>query len=236
MKILIGFIKFIVGVENYIIIKKKLGLQQDTNSFKYQRKWSEHFLNSNKKKDFSNHWGKINEYNKNLGDYRIVKKNLMKFSKSHNTVLEIGCLDGKWSEVLIDNFKNVFLLDLNDKLLPFLKKRFGKNFKFYTTKGNELSQLNNNSVDLIFSMDSLTRVPNKRVIYSYLKEFKRVLKNNGQVYVHLPCNIKKGSIERGFTSISKNDIVSFSEKIGFKIINFDEETLEHGILLNLLIE
>jgi ubiquinone/menaquinone biosynthesis C-methylase UbiE len=232
---LIKLFKSLIGVHNYLLLKKKLGFSNlGYNNIQNQRKWSQSFLKSNNQKEYSNHWGKIDQYNEGLGDYRIVKDKLVKLSESNKSVLEIGCLDGKWSKVLIDNFKDVHLIDLDDKLVPLLRKKFGNDFKFYTTKGNELSQLNNNSVDLIFSMDSLVRVPKKSFFLDYLKEFKRVLKNNGQVYVHLPCNSKVGSIENDFTFISKNEIIRFSKKVGLEVIDFDEKTLEHGILLNLI--
>tara|TARA_B110000240_G_C13335738_1_gene383267 strand:+ start:85 stop:810 length:726 start_codon:yes stop_codon:yes gene_type:complete len=234
-KKLIRLLKWTLGTQNFIILKKTVNMLfgSNPNSMKYQKTWSEQYLKTNDPKQFSNHWGKIDQYNKGLGDYRVINDKLISLSESYKSVLEIGCLDGKWSKVLIDNFKDVHLLDLNNELVPVLKQKFGNNFKFYTTKGNELSQLNNNSVDLIFSMDSLVRVPKKSFFLDYLKEFKRVLKNQGQVYVHFPCTSKTRCIEKGFTSISKSEIINFSEKVGLKVINFDEKTLEHGILLNL---
>ena len=157
-------------------------------------------------------------------------------SKSFDSVLEIGCFDGKWSKILIDHFDEVHLIDLNDKLLPILEQKFGNNFKFHTTKGNELKQLLDDSIELIFSMDSLVRVPNKKYILDYFNEFKRVLKKQGEVYVHLPCNSKFDSIQRGFTDITKSEIITFTEMVGLNLIKFDELTLHHGILLHLIKE
>lgn len=175
-----------------------------SNSLKYQNKWSEFYLKSDDKDNFSFGWGKIDQYNEGLGDYRIVLNKIISMSESFDSVLEIGCLDGKWSEVLIDKYDEVHLIDLNDKLLYILEQKFGTNFKFYTTKGNELKQLHDDSIELIFSMDSLIRVPNKKYILDYFYEFKRVLKIQGEVYVHLPCNSKNISVNKNFTDISKS--------------------------------
>ena len=124
-------------------------------------------------------------------------------------------------------------MDLNDDLLSTLKQKFNNKFNFYTTTGNELNQLEDKSIDLIFSMDSLVRVPNKTFILEYFYEFKRVLNKNGEVYIHLPCNSKISSVEKGFTSISKDQIINFSKIVNLTLIDFDEKTLSHGIMLHL---
>ena len=214
----------------------KIKVNRRMNNLKFQRKFLESYLKLDDKENFSFHWGKIDQYNERFGDYRIVLKKIISMSKSFDSVLEIGCLDGKWSEVLIDHFDEVHLIDLNDKLLPILEQKFGNNFKFHTTKGNELKQLLDDSIELIFSMDSLVRVPNKKYILDYFNEFKRVLKKQGEVYVHLPCNSKNGSVKGGFTDISKPEIITFSEMVGLNLIEFDEQTLHHGILLHLIKE
>ena len=53
--------------------------------------------------------------------------------------------------------------------------------------------------------------------------------------------IKKQSVKsfvtkKGFTDISKPEIITFSEMVGLNLIEFDEQTLHHGILLHLIKE
>jgi ubiquinone/menaquinone biosynthesis C-methylase UbiE len=243
----IFFIKKCLGEKLYLRIKGYLIINYNNtymwsflvgkpNSLKYQKLWSKFYLKSDDKENFSSAWGKIDQYNEGQGDYRIVLKKIILMSKSFDSILEIGCLDGKWSEVLVEHFDEVHLMDLNDKLLPILDKKFGNNFRFHTTNGNELKSLDDDSIELIFSMDSFVRVPNKKYILDYLNEFKRVLKKQGEVYVHLPCNSKKECIKKRFTDISKPEILNFSEMVGLKLIEFDEQTLDHGILLHLIKE
>jgi ubiquinone/menaquinone biosynthesis C-methylase UbiE len=246
-KKLIFLVRKFLGEKLYLFIRKtyvnileiKISMRSffvNTNTLKYQNKWTEFYLKSDNKDNFSFGWGKIDKYNKGLGDYRVVLKKIISMSKSFDSIVEIGCLDGKWSEVLVEHFDEVHLMDLNDKLLPILQKKFGNKFTFHTTNGNELKSLDDDSIELIFSMDSLVRVPNKEYILDYLNEFKRVLKKQGEVYVHLPCNSRKESIDKGFTDISKPEILNFIEVVGLKLIEFDEQTLDHGILLHLIKE
>ena len=234
----IFFVKRLLGEKLYLFVKKLylniFGV--NVNSLKYQKKWTEFYLKSDDKEKFSLGWGEIDKYNKGLGDYRVVLKKIISMSKSFDSILEIGCLDGKWSKVLVEHFDEVHLMDLNDKLLPILDKKFGNNFRFHTTNGNELKSLDDDSIELIFSMDSLVRVPDKKYILDYLIDFNRVLKKQGEVYVHLPCNLKTKSIRKKFTDISKPEILNFIEVVGLKLIEFDEKTLDHGILLHLIKE
>lgn len=108
-------------MKNYIYFVKKIYLNifgVNVNSLKYQKKWTEFYLKSDNKDNFSFSWGKIDQYNEGLGDYRIVLKKIISMSKSFDSILKIGCLDGKWSEVLVEHFDEAHLMDLNDKLLP----------------------------------------------------------------------------------------------------------------------
>jgi ubiquinone/menaquinone biosynthesis C-methylase UbiE len=185
-----------------------------------------------KEQDYSsNRWGYIDKYNPGLGDYAKIKDILIA-KCSNKSTLDLGCLDGKWSEVIIKNASSLTLVDLGDDLLPLLKKKLGDEFNFYKTKGNELSGVDENSIDLIFSMDSLVRVPNKSYISDYFSEFNRVLRSGGELFIHLPCHEIYGSKIAGFTKLSFEDIRILCELNNFKIIDLNKKILEHGIMLS----
>lgn len=80
----------------------------------------------------------------------------------------MGCLDGKWAVVLAKHFTKVHLTDLTDQLKGILAEKLGQRMGwFHKTKGDELSGFANESIDFIFSMDSLVRAP-KKSIFTYL--------------------------------------------------------------------
>jgi ubiquinone/menaquinone biosynthesis C-methylase UbiE len=226
-------IKTVIGKKSVLFLNK---IFKNPNSLRYQKRWGKFYLASDSRDSFSDSWGKVDQFNEGLGDYRIVKTKIVSMNKRLVSVLEIGCLYGKWSEVLVENFDEVHLMDLTDDLLPTLVKKFGDKFTFHTTRGSELKSLDDDSIELIFSMDSLVRVPNSKYILDYLIEFKRVLKKRGEVYVHLPCNLKEGSVRRNFTDISKPEILKFCKMCELTLLEFDEKTLDHGILLHLIKE
>jgi SAM-dependent methyltransferase len=198
------------------------------NDLKEQSKWAKECLESNDP-NFSEAWGKVDTYNFGLGDYRIINTEIRNLA-SEKVVLELGCLDGKWTTVYHEVAKNVWLVDLDNALEETLIKKFGAKINFYQTVGNELTGISDKSIDLIFSMDSLVRCDLK-IIRSYFKEFSRVLKSGGVLYIHLPCDSVEGSVKKMFTPLSIIEIKNLSLESHFTNLILDNKTLEHGIML-----
>jgi SAM-dependent methyltransferase len=212
------------------LIITKLYSPPHSNSIEEQRLWANKWLQGNDPEYSSKGWGYVDRYNPGLGDYSEVRKLLI--SKCYNKrSLDLGCLDGKWAEVMAPHAKFITLVDLSDELLPTLKKKIGK-FNFYKTKGDELLGINSNSIDFIFSMDSLVRVPNLNYLRNYFSEFKRILTPQGEILIHLPCNQISGCRMRGFTRLSLAEIKEICHINDFIIKDLNMKILEHGILLS----
>jgi ubiquinone/menaquinone biosynthesis C-methylase UbiE len=209
----------------------KFLLEGSPNSYRYQRAWAKRYLKSNDNK-YSDHWGLVDSYNHLLGDYKKISNDLMNFPNCNTIqVIEIGSLDGKWSVELAKYFHKVHCVDLTNTLSLLLRNKLkDKMGIFYKTKGNELYGFSSDSVDLIFSMDSLVRCP-KNDINKYFIEFYRVLKFNGSIMLHLPCNEKLRSVSKGFTSITCLEIKNMLELLYFRDIKYDLKTLEHGVIV-----
>ena len=201
-----------------------------SDTIEEQRLWTQKWLSMEDPDYSSKGWGYVDRYNPGLGDYKKIRDLLISKCLNKDT-LDLGCLDGKWSEVIKNTCSSLTLVDLSDELLPVLTRKIGENFTFYQTKGDELSGLNSQSIDLIFSMDSLVRVPNNIYIKNYFIEFNRVLRIGGEIIMHLPCTEIPGSRIRGFTKLAIKDIKEICRLSGFKIIDLNTNILEHGILL-----
>ena len=118
-------------------------------------------------------------------------------------VVNLGPLKGKWIPELYEIFKpkKLICVDLIDNFFEDLKK-INPSIECFLTSGNELCCLETNTVDYIFSIDALTRIQEKDLI-SYLKDFKRVLKPGGKIFVHFSAtNIKSHE------HIFRTDVVS----------------------------
>ncbi len=200
------------------------------NTHHHQKKWTHTAINCfNSGHEYS--WGGPLE-EKVLGDYIKIKNCFLLPHISNKSVLEIGCLDGKWSQYIVPIAQHTFLVDLSKEILPALQNKLNnpERYTFYETKGYELNGIEDASIDYIFSMDTLVRV-NKRFLNLYFKEFKRVIKKNGKILIHLPCITSEGSQQRGFVKLTSNDITRMMTDNGLKEFTLDFNTISHGVLL-----
>lgn len=203
------------------------------NTLAHQRlHWAQELSNYDweSKEIFGNEWGDPNNPKDRLGNYLELKNQLVGLVTSATIVLEIGSLAGKWTQYLL-HAKRIICVDINEVGFDYIRKKLPcQNIEFYLTKGNELKGIPSESVDLVFSLDTLVRVE-RSYINAYIKESHRVLKGNGCLFLHLPCNLKEDSVRRGFTDLSKADIIQMCNKAGFVEVQVDLNILKHGVLL-----
>ena len=165
------------------------------NSSRYQRKWAKRYIKS-RDNSYSDSWGKVDCYNPGLGDYRKISIDIKNFANPYpKDVIDLGCLDGKWSIEHAKYFHKVHCVDLTDELKSVLVTKLkDKMGSFYKTSGNELNGFEKKSVDLIFSMDSLVRCPLSD-IKIYFKEFFRILRGGQFIYIY-PVMKNQGVFQR----------------------------------------
>ncbi len=194
--------------------------------------WARAMVSSEYISTYSYEWGDPdseqakNTAGKILGNYKLLKNEYLLPQINGKTVIDIGCLDGKWVKFM-DKADKVICVDITEE---GYKKMDYINTQFYLTIGNELDGIPSGSVDFVFSMDSLVR-SEKGVIFDYIKEIKRVLKPNGKACIHVPCSDQKLSRELNFTDISHNEILEYCHKTNFLRVGFDLEVINHGALL-----
>ena len=100
------------------------------------------------------------------------------------TVLEIGAGFGRWTDYLRNVADRVIAVDIVEKCVAHCRQRFAdSNVESYVNDGQSLSMVLPDSVDLVFSYDSLVHC-DATAIGAYLREFARVLTPNGIGFVH----------------------------------------------------
>lgn len=241
MKTLIKKLLYLIGLGNYSKnLLGKLYVKLDTYNRRYYlhrvskqtQYWKDKLINHDKTQDgiYGYGWGDPENPSDRLGNYKLIKDKLSNLFKSDDTVLEIGCLGGKWTQYLKDA-KLVIGVDLSDESGIIIKRKFPSiNFVYYKTSGNELKGIEDNTVNLIFSMDTFGHM-SKKIIASYFSEISRVLMPEGRIYMYLPCSEKPSSNNRGFALISKDEIIQLCKKHSLHVIEFDLESIIHGIML-----
>ncbi len=198
--------------------------------------WQRHLKEyENSHEDLENYgytWGDPENPNDPLGDYLAINKLLRQNINENSTILEIGSLGGKWTKYMLRG-GHLILVDINEYFIDVIKKRFSKEhtrkMEFYISRGNELKGIKDKSVDVVFCLDTLVRVK-KEFIFDYIKEIKRVLKEQGKAILHLPNSDSDGSVQRNFTALSTKQIEDEFKKY-FDDFVIDTNIIHHGCIV-----
>ena len=160
---------------------------------------------------------------------RVLSQRDARFGKrEENIVLNLGPLKGKWLPELcgILSPKKIVLVDLMRNYFDFLLKKMKKidhrvETDFCVIDNSVLHDIETSSIDYIWTSDAITRsqVPEIR---SYLKEFKRVLKEDGVGMVHLVDRESALKVRRSGWSLPRDEIVHICEELGINILAFEK--------------
>jgi SAM-dependent methyltransferase len=101
------------------------------------------------------------------------------------TVLEIGPGYGRWTQYLKDLCERLVAVDLAEQCIEHCRERFAgaSNLELHVNDGRSLEMVEDGSVDLAFSFDSLVHVE-ADVLEAYLSQLARKLKPDGIGFFH----------------------------------------------------
>ncbi|MGZ5434959.1 MAG: class I SAM-dependent methyltransferase [Pyrinomonadaceae bacterium] len=102
-----------------------------------------------------------------------------------NTILEIGTGHGRWTAYLKNECDRLMGVDLSKNCIQSCQERFSDqpNLSFYLNDGTSLSMVPDDSVDFVFSFDSLVHAE-ADVIEAYLRQLQKKLKANAAGFIH----------------------------------------------------
>jgi ubiquinone/menaquinone biosynthesis C-methylase UbiE len=101
--------------------------------------------------------------------------------------LDFGCGAGRITQGLSNHFKEVIGVDIASSMVALAKKKNSRpNCSFYLNEKNDLSFLQDSSIDLVFSYITLQHM-NPEYSKKYIQEFFRILKPNGLLYFQIPA-------------------------------------------------
>lgn len=158
-------------------------------------------------------------------------------------ILEIAPGYGRWTQYLLGECKQLTVVDLAPVCIEKCKERF-KDFdhiEYMVNDGKSLVDIEQDSVDFIFSFDSLVHVdiPEMR---SYVEEFYRVLKDGGVCFFHHSNLGEYGSEVKSAThlrsvTVSADNIYEVARSTGFgdvfqECIPWSKENHDSGIFLD----
>lgn len=101
------------------------------------------------------------------------------------TILEIAPGYGRCTQFLKHYCEKMIIVDISEKCIKHCKAKFSsdKHIEFYVNDGKTLPLIANESVDFIFSWDSLVHADND-VLRSYISEFSRIMKVESYGFIH----------------------------------------------------
>jgi ubiquinone/menaquinone biosynthesis C-methylase UbiE len=101
------------------------------------------------------------------------------------TILEIAPGFGRWTQFLAHYAKRLIVVDLSERCIETCKKRFSRwsHIEYHVNDGKSLDFLTDQSVDFVFSFDSLVHAE-ADVLKDYLAQLAARLKRNGAGFIH----------------------------------------------------
>jgi 2-polyprenyl-3-methyl-5-hydroxy-6-metoxy-1,4-benzoquinol methylase len=102
-----------------------------------------------------------------------------------STVLEIAPGFGRWTHFLKEKCESLTVVDLSQRCVDACRKRFHDDPKVscYANDGKSLEMVPDDSVDFVFSFDSLVHVESD-VVQAYLSQLSRKMKKDAVGFVH----------------------------------------------------
>lgn len=157
--------------------------------------------------------------------FNIIKPRIRKYIPCKK-ILEIACGWGRWTRFLMNESSEYIGFDFSKAAIESCSNRYifdilNKKVRFYLNDGKSLEQIEDDSVDFIFSFDSLVHV-NMDAIEGYLNEIKRVLSNNGRAFIHhsnmMDYNELKENPHGRSPYVNSESVKTATNKIGLNII------------------
>jgi ubiquinone/menaquinone biosynthesis C-methylase UbiE len=102
-----------------------------------------------------------------------------------SVILEIAPGHGRWTQFLQHLCESMVAVDISEKCIEHCKRRFaGSNhIRFYANDGSSLAEVPDDSVDFVFSFDSLVHVESD-VVEAYVAQLAKKLKRDGVGFLH----------------------------------------------------
>lgn len=158
---------------------------------------------------------------KNYGNSTKLDNPVLKVSriKENDTILDIGCGEGRFLNYLSNKYKNITLfgLDISDEMIRIARKERVRNTNYIIGESENIP-LSNKSVNTIFCLNSFHHFPNPS---NSFEEMKRLLKPDGEIIIGdiWVFPVMRELINAYLPFSKSGDVKMYSKKDLKKIIN-----------------
>jgi GT2 family glycosyltransferase/glycosyltransferase involved in cell wall biosynthesis/SAM-dependent methyltransferase/tetratricopeptide (TPR) repeat protein len=141
------------------------------------------------------------------------------------TMLEIGCGLGRMTKHFAHHFGHVHAIDVSGEMIRQARERLKalSNVSLDETSGDDLSLFADETVDFAFSFIVFQHIPDRAVVFNYIREAHRVLRPGGVFKFQVQGCTEKNWMEApkdtwpGVT-ITEEDITGLSNELGFDLL------------------
>ncbi|MDF1852661.1 MAG: class I SAM-dependent methyltransferase [Verrucomicrobiales bacterium] len=152
---------------------------------------------------------------------------LAKHIPENGKVVEIGPGGGRWTETLLERSDHVTAVDISEECLKVCSERFSEseNISFVLTPGDCLPEVEDGSIDAIWSFDVFVHI-NRKEVSKYAIDMFRVLRPGGVGVIH---HGTVGGENGGWRSnMTAQGMIDELESAGFEIVDQFTEWTDQG--------
>ena len=106
-------------------------------------------------------------------------------SDCKGNLVDLGCGIGRFAFAFAELFDTVLGVDISEEMIRkanALKVERGcTNVEFYCNNGSDLAFIPTGSYDFAFSYTVLQHIPDKRIVFQYIKELGRIVRPGGKI-------------------------------------------------------
>ena len=181
----------------------------------------ENFNKGNSQKDLPNEthygdrWGNTETDNELK---TIIEKYITPFLDEEKNAIEIGPGGGRLTKYL-QEFKTVYLVDLNPNSFDYIKKRFNsnKNFRFCLNNGNDFPEIPLNEINFVFSFGTFVHIDLGDIV-DYFCNLIPKLSNNASIILQYSEKLTEdGKLNESFAPNSRLVMKKLIDDFGFEI-------------------
>jgi ubiquinone/menaquinone biosynthesis C-methylase UbiE len=151
-------------------------------------------------------WGEIQTQ-------RVIDKflNALNIDPSELVVLEIGCGAGRMSRALASRVKQVYAYDVSEEYIRVAKEKNShlNNVIFAVNDGVSFPEINNESIDFVFSGWTMQHMPTRETVIKNIGEIGRVLRKGGIYKIDPVVRTHPKSVETLISKAVDSRIVGF---------------------------
>ena len=105
----------------------------------------------------------------------------LKRFRGRDAALEIGCGPGRLMRPMSRNFGEIHGVDVSDEMIRLARERLSDTPTAHPhhSSGSDLAMFPDEKFDFVYSYAVFQHIPSREVVFSYLREARRVLKTSG---------------------------------------------------------